>query len=226
MQSTKCKSFEMKWLARSEGRLDDADAIGMARHAENCSRCARFEREMETLEFKLTELGDESVEAPPYLKTRIMAKIEEENESSSFSLAGFFSKTLLQAAGIALTGFLLGTLVSRQQIDRIGPTQLEVDPSSMTLTLDYHAPETQDVRLVGDFNGWGKETAAVLRERINGSWVFRLTLEPGRYQYCFVVDGKKWLPDPSATGMIPDGFGGMNSVLYVKDAEGSADLTL
>lgn len=227
MLSSKCKSFEQNWLARSEGRLGDEGVAEMSEHSKVCPRCVKFEREMEKLEFRLTALGDEVVEAPPYMKTRIMAEIEAAVEECPpglrFSLARLFSKNLVGAASIALAGFFLGAVVSEMRLDK--GNQIEADPT-LTLTLDYHAPDAQDVQLVGDFNGWGKETAAVLRERMNGSWVFRLSIEPGRYQYCFVVDGKKWLPDPSAPGMIPDGFGGMNSVLYVRDAGGKGDLAL
>ena len=59
---------------------------------------------------------------------------------------------------------------------------------------------------------------------VDGRWVFELELTPGRYQYTFVIDGKKWLPDPNATGIIPDGFGGMNSVLNVRDNDGPKSL--
>jgi Glycogen recognition site of AMP-activated protein kinase len=40
-------------------------------------------------------------------------------------------------------------------------------------------------------------------------------LEPGTYEYCFVVDGK-WIPDPLAKEMVPNPFGSRNSVITVQ----------
>jgi len=39
-----------------------------------------------------------------------------------------------------------------------------------------------------------------------------LSLPPGQHQYAFVVDGTRWVPDPTAPA-IDDGFGRRNSVL-------------
>ncbi len=50
-----------------------------------------------------------------------------------------------------------------------------------------------------------------------GRWVKDLTLPPGSYEYCLVVDGGKWLPDPQAREMTSNPFGGRNSVLKVSD---------
>jgi 1,4-alpha-glucan branching enzyme len=83
------------------------------------------------------------------------------------------------------------------------------------VVLEYPGTEGEDVRLVGDFNGWGRSPGPVRAERREDRWIFRVELAPGRYQYAFLVDGKTWLPDPEAPSMIPDGFGGSNSLLYV-----------
>ncbi|NOY44559.1 MAG: hypothetical protein GXP50_03785 [Deltaproteobacteria bacterium] len=83
------------------------------------------------------------------------------------------------------------------------------------VVIEFAAPDAREVRLVGDFNDWGRSPGRVSAVRQGDRWVFRLRLEPGRYQYSFVVDGTRWLPDPNAPGIIPDGFGGRNSVLYV-----------
>jgi len=39
-------------------------------------------------------------------------------------------------------------------------------------------------------------------------------VNPGRYEYLFVVDGQ-WLPDPNAKESVANPFGGRNSVLRV-----------
>ena len=87
------------------------------------------------------------------------------------------------------------------------------------VVIEYEAPGSAQVGIVGDFNEWGRKEVAVKSTKAEGRWVFELDLMPGRYQYALVVDGKKWVPDPNATGIIPDGFGGMNSVLYIHGGE-------
>jgi hypothetical protein len=54
-----------------------------------------------------------------------------------------------------------------------------------------------------------------MKQGVDGIWRVRLSLHPGRYQYAFVVDGEKWMPDPRATTVVDSGFSGANSVLDV-----------
>lgn len=73
-------------------------------------------------------------------------------------------------------------------------------------------PGAQRVSLVGDFNGWSHD-AAPLEASIDGAvWTLTLPLAPGRYEYAFVVDGERWVADPSARS-VQDEFGGETSVL-------------
>jgi len=48
----------------------------------------------------------------------------------------------------------------------------------------------------------------------NGGWVGDVAVNPGKYEYLFVVDGQ-WLPDPNAKESVQNPFGGVNSVLMV-----------
>lgn len=54
-------------------------------------------------------------------------------------------------------------------------------------------PYARSVQLVGSFNNWNTLSHPMFRE--NGQWVSRVDLEPGTYEYKFVVDGV-WLADP------------------------------
>jgi hypothetical protein len=47
-----------------------------------------------------------------------------------------------------------------------------------------------------------------------GVWTIVVPLAPGVHDYSFIVDGEKWVPDPSAPAMA-DGFGGVNSRIAV-----------
>lgn len=67
------------------------------------------------------------------------------------------------------------------------------------------------VHLAGDFNSWIPEA---MLKRDNGFHA-TVNLEPGVYQYKFVVDGE-WQIDPSAGGNAQNDFGTSNSVLLVE----------
>jgi hypothetical protein len=70
------------------------------------------------------------------------------------------------------------------------------------------APEATSVSLAGDFTGW--EPAYELHQTAPGVWTVAVPLTPGVHDYAFVVDGRRWTPDPLAAS-VDDGFGGVNS---------------
>ena len=49
-----------------------------------------------------------------------------------------------------------------------------------------------------------------------GLWSIVLPLPPGRYEYKFVLDGEKWVPDPGNEEEVDDGFGSVNSIIIVE----------
>ena len=68
----------------------------------------------------------------------------------------------------------------------------------------------KEVCLAGDFNKWKPEPM----EKCENGFRATLKLEPGVYQYKFVVDGV-WKVDPSAKRIAQNDFGTSNSVLLV-----------
>ena len=79
-------------------------------------------------------------------------------------------------------------------------------------------PGARVVQAAGDFNGWNPSRTP-LEQTADGAWTVTLPLEPGRYEYQFVVDGERWISDPFATEQSNDGFGSQNAVLDVRPAE-------
>ena len=55
-----------------------------------------------------------------------------------------------------------------------------------------------------------------LEQTSGGAWTVTIPLQPGRYEYMFVVDGKEWIADPFAVEQSDDGFGSRNAVLDVR----------
>ncbi len=76
-----------------------------------------------------------------------------------------------------------------------------------------NAPEATRVSVVGTFNEWDPLAHPLQGPDREGVWSVRLPLPPGRYRYMFVLDGVRWVTDPSAVASEEDGFGGSNSLL-------------
>jgi hypothetical protein len=77
------------------------------------------------------------------------------------------------------------------------------------------APRAASVMLVGDFNDWTASATPLHSAAAGGLWAVTVPLAPGRYRYAFVVDGKRWQPDPSAPPAPDDEFGTPASVVTV-----------
>ncbi len=71
------------------------------------------------------------------------------------------------------------------------------------------------VNLAGSFNGWSAQAEPLTGPDADGFWTVTTVLGPGRYQYKFVLDGRRWVPDPLNPQKAPDNFGGFNSVLVL-----------
>jgi 1,4-alpha-glucan branching enzyme len=80
-------------------------------------------------------------------------------------------------------------------------------------------PGARSVHAAGDFNGWNPARTP-LEPVANGGWMVTIPLEPGRYEYMFVVDGQ-WMSDPFATESTDDGFGSRNAVLDIRPSADS-----
>jgi len=74
-------------------------------------------------------------------------------------------------------------------------------------------PRAKTVRITGSFCAWSAK-GLPLTQREDGTWECQLALEPGSYEYRFIVDGA-WLPDPHNPQTTPNEFGGANSLCVV-----------
>jgi diguanylate cyclase (GGDEF)-like protein len=82
-------------------------------------------------------------------------------------------------------------------------------------TLRYEPDrEVKSVALVGNFNNWDKDYDLMYQVE-GGLFEFVISLNPGEYQYKFVLDGTDWISDPSCPERCPDTLGGENSVLRI-----------
>lgn len=83
---------------------------------------------------------------------------------------------------------------------------------SVTFRLKGHA-DASVVALAGSFNNWNQSQLLFGRE--GGEWVCRIDLDPGIYQYKFVVDGN-WTLDPSNSQTVEDEAGNVNNLIEIK----------
>ncbi len=71
------------------------------------------------------------------------------------------------------------------------------------------------VAVAGTFNGWNKNANPLTKAPDGNTWTTTLPLEPGVYQYKFVLDDATWQAD-SAAPVFDDGNGNRNSLLTVR----------
>ena len=86
-------------------------------------------------------------------------------------------------------------------------------PASGVARVEYLNSTAREVFIAGSFNGWDLR-ANPLTTLGDGKWGVELTLDPGRYEYRFVVDGQ-WADDPKASEHTANPYGGLNSILQV-----------
>jgi hypothetical protein len=128
------------------------------------------------------------------------------------------------AAGLVGIGVLLGVDLGspgpagneRTENPLVVRALQERDPVRDGVKFVLVAPQAARVSLVGDFNNWDPAATPMERTPTGGTWSVVVPLRAGRHEYAFVVDGKQWLPDPSAPLAPVDGFGPPNSVVLVR----------
>jgi len=146
------------------------------------------------------------------LEGRVLSQLSYESSDGAY-MPSFFSlfpspklalATSLTAVLIAglLTGFLIGGYVN---------TPFFSSTNGFTFVIAY--PEAQRVELAGDFTNWQPRQ---LKKRSGGLWSIKLDLEPGRYEYNFIINDDRWVPDPRANEYVRS-YDKLSSVIYVDD---------
>jgi hypothetical protein len=120
---------------------------------------------------------------------------------------------------LALAGLAAAALAGVVVAPRIGSTTPDAVPavasegsSRLYVQFRLEAPGAEHVQLAGSFTGWRADYE--LSEVAPGVWTVLVPLQPGVYDYTFVVDGERWVADPYAP-QVDDSFGGTNSRLFL-----------
>ena len=69
------------------------------------------------------------------------------------------------------------------------------------------------VIITGSFNDWSPDGYRMQKKE--GKWILPITLQPGKYTYKFIVDGK-WILDPDNKLWEQNEYGTGNSILWIK----------
>jgi hypothetical protein len=93
-----------------------------------------------------------------------------------------------------------------------GRAPADVVPAAVEFSL--RAPGSSRVSIVGDFNDWDPR-ANPLTARAGDVWATTIPLDPGRYNYAFVVDGAAWVPGDADPRALGEDFGTPTSVVMV-----------
>ncbi len=84
-----------------------------------------------------------------------------------------------------------------------------------TVTFTIHAEKGKDVYVAGEFNNWDPTAKKMAYKARKGLYEATLKLEPGTYQYKYIIDGT-WCADPENAEAVANDQGTFNSVITVK----------
>jgi len=231
-----CQKIKKLLNSYIDGILDKDTSTQIKAHLESCSDCRKEFLELKDVISSLNILSTQSRPAPETLTQSIMTKItqkEIEIESSWINnLKKQISITILSFPSLSLSfprrresilSFrLAGSLAATAAIIFFAftfifniPTTSPVCSSEVQFSLKLGDKVNHIVAIAGDFNGWNHENNLLEDSNGDGIWTGTLKLEPGRYEYMFVLDGKEWVPDPNALRYVNDGFGNRNSILEI-----------
>ena len=119
----------------------------------------------------------------------------------------------LPAAAAAAVLLMLGGMAVGVALERrAAPTAPD---ASQLVHFALVAPSASHVAVVGDFNGWDPRATPMRRLPSGATWTAAISVREGRYAYEFVIDGRTWMPDPTAPLAPGEGFGHESSVLVV-----------
>lgn len=197
-----CKDIELLLQDYLDGYLLASQREVLEEHIGDCPSCSALLTEMRRLDSELD--GMPAIGEPGDLRDRILGALPPPH-----AIGGGHTRQvvggLLAAMVVVALGFLVGTRYGMNAGD--GFREIEIA---------FVAPSATSVAVVGDFNDWDPGRHGMERLGEKGVWRVKIRLNPGVYEYGFIIDGADWAKDPAAERFLADGFGGENSVLFVE----------
>lgn len=106
------------------------------------------------------------------------------------------------AAGLAAALLVMFFVTPRQEL-----------PILTTHRFVLYQPDVKQVEITGSFLGWS--AVPMQRSGTSGYWEAVLEVPAGEHRLCYIIEGRKRIPDPTIPIREKDDFGGENSILAV-----------
>ena len=106
------------------------------------------------------------------------------------------------AAGLAAALLVMFFVAPRQEM-----------PLLMTHRFVLYQPDVKQVEITGSFLDWA--AVPMKRSGTSGYWEAVLEVPAGEHRLCYIIEGRKRIPDPTIAIREKDDFGGENSILAV-----------
>ena len=183
-------------------------------HADRLDEAARAMREqLPALDASLDDAVMAAVHREAHEAARAGGPTPERRFGWLFEPRYFRVRPIWVGAGLAVAATVVLWLASGRAPARDMPVAAQ-PADTVFVHFSIAAPAAREVSLAGSFNGW--EIGQLhLRRGADGTWEATVPLAVGEHRYQFVLDGRRWMPDPSAPSQVDDGFGGTNSVIVV-----------
>lgn len=137
------------------------------------------------------------------------------SRASSLRTSSWIAAAL--AAGIAVAAVVHGSWEVQPSAPTLGTRPAALNATSRATQLvqfRFTGADAARVAVAGSFNGWSTSTTPL--HRIGDStWVADVALTAGRHVYQFVINDRRWVPDPTAPRDPAGDFGAANSVVTV-----------
>ncbi len=204
MPSSPC-GHDIEWglHRKADGRLSREEAEALERQVVSCSAC---QERAALLEWAGNALRQGRKAVPVGFSEKVLRRVGELQRSRRVREGPATALRWLSGAVTALAAGLVVLTVLRT------PRQTVPEPPRVPVELQLAGAQARTVAVAGDFNGWD---AATMKKGDDGVWRISLSLPPGRYQYAFVIDKEKWVPDAQAATLVDSGYGGADSVLDI-----------
>ncbi|OGS23888.1 MAG: hypothetical protein A2314_07290 [Elusimicrobia bacterium RIFOXYB2_FULL_50_12] len=167
-------------------------------HIKTCKNCAGYH------DFWLHRMDFAPAKAPAGLTERVMERVfsEKMEPSAGFPLSHFLKYAVASVVTASVMLFIFARFYVAQ--------------TTIPVTFKISDENAVSIALAGDFNDW--QSDKILLKRKGDVWEATVRLKPNRYQYMFVIDGERFVPDPEANMYADDGFGHKNSVIDISGA--------
>ncbi len=195
-----------------EEALSDNEKSRILAHLEQCPGCKKEYLELKGMRNILKDTP--KVTPPSDFTQYIMNRLPDGKRSIVEEWYDYISTPYVLKWSVAVISLVLifGLGIFLYRVRNFAPGEQIVNVRFQLELPENHGVKT--VSLTGDFNGWDMENMQ-LRPVKEGLWEIEGPLKKGRYQYMFVVNGERWMPDPRSHKLVNDGFGGKNSLLEI-----------